>query len=140
MIVSGTVVRVGEDHTSVRLVEAAGPWFGTAFHAAWEFRPDALDLMPGGTLWRERMLAARPEPERHLAVHEGHVTVMTERDREAVLAAGAAILRSGWTGDAASIVARLDEATAAGVGEIVYTAAGPDIPGELEAFALAAAR
>jgi 5,10-methylenetetrahydromethanopterin reductase len=140
MIVSGTVVRVGEDHTSARLVEAAGPWFGTAFHAAWELFPDALDAMPGGALWRERMLAARPEHERHLAVHEGHVTIMTDRDREAVHAAGPAILQSGWTGDATSVAARVEDVAAAGVGEIIYTAAGPDIPGELEAFAVAVSR
>ena len=140
MIVSGTVVRVGEDHTSERLVEAAGPWFGTAFHAAWEFFPGALDVMPGGAMWRERMLEARPENERHLAVHEGHVTIMTDRDREAVVAAGPAILQSGWTGDAASIAARVDEAAIAGIDELVYTPAGPDIPGELEAFAVAVAR
>jgi 5,10-methylenetetrahydromethanopterin reductase len=140
VIVSGTVVRVGEDHTSERLIEAAGPWFGTGFHAAWEFFPDALDTMPGGAMWRERMLAARPERERHLAVHEGHVTVMTDRDREAVLAAGPAILRSGWTGDATSIAQRVDDAAIAGIDEIVYTAAGPDIPGELEAFAVAVSR
>jgi 5,10-methylenetetrahydromethanopterin reductase len=105
----------------------------------WEYRPDALEMAPGGAVWRDAMLAARPERERHLAVHEGHVTVMTDRDREAVVAAGPAILRSGWTGDASAIRARVEDAAAGGVDEIVYAAAGPDIAGELEAF-IAAAR
>ena len=63
---------------------------------------------------------------------------MTQRDREAVAAAGPAILRSGWTGDASSIAARFDDAGASGITEVVYMPAGPDIPDELETFAAAA--
>jgi 5,10-methylenetetrahydromethanopterin reductase len=55
-----------------------------------------------------------------------------------VAAAGPGILEPGWTGDAASIAARFEKAGAAGVTEIVYVPAGPDIPGELTAFAAAA--
>jgi 5,10-methylenetetrahydromethanopterin reductase len=134
MIVSGTVVRPGEDHTSARLVEAVGPWFATSFHAIWEFRPDALDVVPGGAVWRDAMRAARPERERHLAVHDGHVVIVTDRDRAAVAAAGPAILASGWTGTADAVRARFEAAADAGVGEIVYTPAGPDIADELDAF------
>jgi hypothetical protein len=50
--------------------------------------------------------------------------------RQAVPAAAPAILHSGWTGDAASIRLRLAEATAAGVDEVVYAPAGPDIAGD----------
>jgi 5,10-methylenetetrahydromethanopterin reductase len=135
MIVSGTVVRPGEDHTSERLLQAAGPWFGTGFHAAWEHWPETLDQMPGGAQWRDAMLAARPENERHLAVHEGHVTLLPERDMNAIRAAGPAILESGWTGDAASVRARFTEAEAAGMSELIYCPAGPDIIGEMQAFA-----
>lgn len=137
IILSGTVVRPGEDHTSERLFEAVAPWFGTGYHAMWEFAPDALDQMPGGREWRDAMLAARPERERHLAVHEGHVTVLPQRDRDAIRTAGPLILQHGWTGDAASVRARFVDAGAAGVDEIVYCAAGPDIADELEAFAAA---
>jgi 5,10-methylenetetrahydromethanopterin reductase len=132
------VVGPGEDHLSPRLIEAAGPCFATGFHGAWEYFPDALDTLPGGSVWREAMEAASPERERHLAVHEGHLTSMTERDRAAVAAAGPAILHSGWTGDTSSIAARFDDAGASGVTEVVYMPAGPDIPGELETFAAAA--
>jgi 5,10-methylenetetrahydromethanopterin reductase len=138
LLVFGTVVRSGEDHTSPRLIEAAGPCFATSFHGAWEYYPDALDGIAGGSTWRVAMEAARPPGERHLAVHEGHLTVMTERDRAAVAAAGPAILQSGWTGDAASVGARFDDVGAKGVTEVVYMPAGPDIAGELEAFAAAA--
>ncbi|WP_242904575.1 hypothetical protein [Actinomadura terrae] len=60
---------------------------------------------------------------------------MTERDRAAVAAAGPAILGPGWTGDAAAIGARLDEAGQAGITEVVYVPSGSDVAGELKAFA-----
>jgi 5,10-methylenetetrahydromethanopterin reductase len=138
LLVFGTVVRPGEDHTGRRLIEAAGPCYATGFHAAWEYSPEALGRLPGGSEWLARVEADRPPGERHLAVHEGHLTVVTDRDRPAVEAAGPAILGAGWTGAAASIAARFDDVGAAGVTEVVYMAAGPDIPGELEAFAAAA--
>jgi 5,10-methylenetetrahydromethanopterin reductase len=53
--------------------------------------------------------------------------------------AGERILGTGWTGDAASVAARLDEVGAQGISEGVYCAAGPDINRELAAFAAAAA-
>jgi 5,10-methylenetetrahydromethanopterin reductase len=139
LLAYGTVVRPGENHTSGRLVEAAGPWFAAAFHAVWEMRPAALDHIPGGPEWREALLASRPENERHLAVHEGHATTLTDRDRAGIRAAGPAILHSGWTGDPEAVRARAEQAAKAGVTEIVYTPAGPDIPGELEAFKQAVA-
>ena len=135
VIVSGTVLRPGEDERTERVIEAVGPWFATSFHAMWELSPDVLDHMPGGREWREAMLAARPEHERHLAVHEGHVTVITDRDRRAVLAAGSSILSHGWTGTSDAIAERIASAAAAGITHLVYNPAGPDIPAELEAFA-----
>jgi 5,10-methylenetetrahydromethanopterin reductase len=137
MIVHGTVVRDGEDHTSERILEAAGPWFATTFHALWEFSPDLLDAVPGGAVWRDQMEVVRPETERHLAVHEGHIAVLTERDRAGIAAAGPSIMDSGWTGDAASIRSRLEQTAAGGVSEVVYTPAGPAIIDELESFAQA---
>jgi 5,10-methylenetetrahydromethanopterin reductase len=137
MLVSGTVVADGEDHTSPRVRAAAGPWFVTGYHAMWEWDPAILDAMPGGPEWRARLGAERPEREHHLAVHEGHVVTVTDRDRPLLDAAGPALLESGWTGDAASIAARLADAAAAGVTDLVYTPAGPDIPRELTAFAAA---
>jgi 5,10-methylenetetrahydromethanopterin reductase len=139
LLTHGTIVRPGEDHTTPRLVGAAGPWFATlSFHGLWDMYPDLIEQVPGGTVWRDAMLAARPPEQRHLAVHEGHITVITERDRPAVTAAGPAILGTGWTGDAATVATRIHEAGEAGVTEIVYAPAAPDIIDELEAFMSAA--
>jgi 5,10-methylenetetrahydromethanopterin reductase len=131
----GTVMRAGEDHASPRVIEAAGPGYASIVHAVWQNTGNAVDALPGGKAWRTAIEAERPEGQRHLVVHQGHLSRLTERDRGVVTAAGPAILEPGWTGDAASIAARFDEAGAAGVTEIVYVPAGPDIPGELEAFA-----
>ena len=93
------------------------------------------DLAPGrlitafGTGFTARKAMGQP------AMKWADVTVLPDRDRAAVRAAGAAILQSGWTGDATSVATHFAQAGGAGIGEIVYTAAGPDIPSELEAFA-----
>ena len=50
-------------------------------------------------------------------------------------AAGDALLGAGWTGDPASIAARLEQAAASGITDVVYTPAGSDIPRELTVFA-----
>jgi 5,10-methylenetetrahydromethanopterin reductase len=135
MLVSGTVLDDGEDHTSQRVRDAAGPWFVTGYHAMWEWDPAILDAMPGGPEWRTRVEAERPAAEQHLAVHEGHVVTVTDRDRPLLDASGEGLLASGWTGDRASIAARLEQAAAGGVTDVLYTPAGPDIPRELTAFA-----
>jgi 5,10-methylenetetrahydromethanopterin reductase len=135
LLVNGTVVGPGEDHTSARVVEAAGPWFAASFHAVWEYNPEYLEQRPGGSAWRAEIERLRPEDERHLAVHEGHIVAMTERDRAAVSAAGPAILTNGWTGSAQSIRARLQDAGAAGIDEVIYAPAGPDIESEIGRFA-----
>jgi len=140
VLVSGTVLEPGEDHTTPRVREAAGPWFKTTYHAAWEQSPAAVDGLPGGAEWRRRIEALRPEGERHLAVHEGHVEAIPERERFLFDAAGALLLQIGWTGDEPSVRARIDKAAAGGATEIAYMPSGPDIPRELAAFARAAKR
>ena len=91
--------------------------------------------MPGGDAWRAGVERDRPEGERHLAIHEGHVVTVTDRDTPLLDEAGAALLGTGWTGDRASVRSRLENAEAVGVTEVIYTPAGPDIARELEAFA-----
>jgi 5,10-methylenetetrahydromethanopterin reductase len=135
LLVNGTVVDPGEDHTSPRVLEAAGPWFAASFHGVWEYNPAYLGQMPGGADWRAEIERLRPEGERHLAVHEGHIVAMTQRDRTAVTAAGPAILTNSWTGSAAGIRARFEQAGAAGIDEVVYAPAGPDIESEIDRFA-----
>jgi 5,10-methylenetetrahydromethanopterin reductase len=138
LLVNGSVLDPGEDHTSRRLLEAAGPAYVTGFHALSEWAPDLVATLPGGTEWLERVQAARTADQRHLAVHEGHLVTVTERDQALVEQAGEQILATGWTGDAASVSARMDSAGSEGITEVVYGPAGPDIARELTAFAAAA--
>lgn len=77
----------------------------------------------------------RPEGERHLAVHEGHATTVTDLDRILVEAAGEAVVGIGWVAEADGIRAKLAEAEAAGTTEIIYAPSGPDIERELRVFA-----
>jgi 5,10-methylenetetrahydromethanopterin reductase len=49
MIVSGTVLRPGEDERSARVIEAAGPWFAAMWHAVYEMAPDFVGGTPGRT-------------------------------------------------------------------------------------------
>jgi 5,10-methylenetetrahydromethanopterin reductase len=138
LLVNGSVLDPGESHDSLRLAEAAGPAYVTGFHALSKWAPDLVAGAPGGPEWLERLEAERPEGERHLVVHEGHLVTVTERDRPLLDVAGERILGTGWTGDAASVAARMDAVGAKGISEVVYCAAGPDIRRELEAFAAAA--
>ena len=138
LLANGSVLDPGEDHTSRRLIEAAGPAYAAGLHALWEWARDIVPTMPGGPGWLESIEAEQPDGRRHLAVHEGHLVAVTDHDRPAVEAAGAAILSTGWTGDAASVAARMDAVGAEGITEVVYGPAGPDIARELKAFASAA--
>ena len=134
LLMNGTVLDPGEDHTSERVRNAAGPWFLTSYHAMWEMAPAALQGMADGADWLARIEAERPEGERHLNVHEGHVVAITDRDRPLLDEAGEAILQAGWTGTADAVRARAEAAAADGVTELLYTPAGPDVERELAAF------
>ncbi|MEZ0115920.1 5,10-methylenetetrahydromethanopterin reductase [Catenulispora sp. EB89] len=134
----GTVLDPGESHTDQRVLEAAGPGYAAiALHAAWEQDLTAIDQLPGGAEWRTEVEAELPPGQGHLAVHEGHLVRLTDRDRPAVAAAGPGIFALGWNGDASSLRDRIVRTAAAGVTEIVYVPAGPDPDRELRAFAAA---
>jgi 5,10-methylenetetrahydromethanopterin reductase len=134
-LVFGTVLRPGEDHTSERVKAALGPIYTTGFHGIWERFPDALATRPGGSSWRAAIDAARPPGERHLVVHEGHLNYVKELDQPLMDAVDASLLDSGWTGEAKAVAERFAAAGAAGVTDVLYNPAGPDIAGELRAFA-----
>ena len=73
-MVNGTVLDPGEDFSTPRVKDAAGPWFVLAYHGAWQMAgAGAVDGLPLGAEWRAAIEAERVEGERHLAVHEGHV-------------------------------------------------------------------
>jgi 5,10-methylenetetrahydromethanopterin reductase len=134
VMTAGTVLDDGEDVPSPRVADALGPWYVVRYHGVWQAFPEALAGMPGGEEWRARVEAERPEGERHLAVHEGHVTNVMARDHQVLSLAGDALGTTGWVGTADEVRARATAIETAGATEILYTPAG-DIPRELRAFA-----
>jgi 5,10-methylenetetrahydromethanopterin reductase len=130
----GTVLDPGETVASERVQDALGPWYVVRYHGVWQSFPDAVGSLPRGEEWRATITAERPEGERHLAVHEGHVTDVMPRDRDVLAAAGDALATTGWVGTADEIRAMAVAAEAAGHTELMYTPAG-DIPREMRAFA-----
>lgn len=136
-MVNGTVLDEGEDLATPRVRAAVGPWYVMAYHGTWQAAGAAVDALPLGAEWRAGIEAERPEGERHLAVHEGHVTHVMPRDRAVLDAAGDAVAGFGWVGSAAEVRARGEAAAASGVTELLYTPTGPDIERELRAFATA---
>ncbi len=137
-LVVGTVLDPGEAVTSRRVQDAAGPWYAILAHGAWEAAPSAVDGFPGGPQWRTELESMRPEAERHLTVHEGHATTVTDLDRILVEAAGEGVVGLGWVAEADGIRAKIAEAEAAGSTEIIFAPSGPDIERELRVFAEAA--
>lgn len=137
-MVSGTVLDPGESPAAPRARAAIGPWYVVRYHGIWEMLPEAVAGMPGGAEWLADVEASRPEGERHLTVHEGHVTEVFGRDSAVLeLADEATLAEVGWVGEAADIRARVDHALGCGVNEILYTPAGPDVAREMRAFAAA---
>lgn len=139
-LVNGTVLDPGESPTAGRVVDAAGPWEVLAWHGAWHMAGEEVAAMlPGGADWVERVNAERPEGERHLAVHEGHCSHVTDRDRPLLDGKGEPDDPwGGWVGEAGEIEARVAAAGEAGSTEILYTPAGTDLEREIRAFAAAA--
>ena len=137
-MVSGTVLDAGEDGSSERVRDAVGPWFVVGHHYVWQQYPEILGSMPAGEQWLAGINADRPEGERHLIVHEGHVTDVSSRDR-AILDAAAddAILAAGWVDDIEGMARRTKSCADRGVTELLYTPAGSDVEREMRAFAAA---
>jgi len=138
LMVSGSVLDDGESAGSPRARAAIGPWYVVGYHGCWEAAPEFLSAMPGGAEWLADVEASRPEGERHLAVHEGHVTEVFGRDQAVLdLADESTLAGVGWTGTNASVKEKVSHASSVGVREILYTPAGPDVDREMRAFAAA---
>jgi 5,10-methylenetetrahydromethanopterin reductase len=131
----GTVIDQGEDVRSDRVLEAAGHALAVVFHALYERRgPDAVRRLPGGARWVAAVEAV-PLRVRHLATHEGHLVRLTDLDRDAVIE-GADLLPSiSFSGTPEQLREKAAAIAAAGVTELVYQPAGPDIAGELARMA-----
>lgn len=128
----GTVLDDGEDPGSERSIEAAGHGASVIFHLAMEF--GQVDSFPNGREWAQAY-ADIPDRVRHLALHDGHLHSVNERDRpfvgrDLMVASAVALDAAGWRD-------RLAQFEEAGATDVVYQPAGPDIPRELEAFAKA---
>jgi len=134
-MVSGTVMEAHETVESPRVQDAAGPWFLTTYHALWERDRTILAQLPGSTEWMARIEAERPEEERHLAVHEGHIVAITDRDRPLLNVAASLMPLVHWVGPTEDLQNRVRDLQAQGANEIIYFAAGSDICREFKAFA-----
>jgi 5,10-methylenetetrahydromethanopterin reductase len=137
LLVTGTILEPGEDHTTQRVRAALGPAFVTGYHAVWQWGNEAVDEMPGGAEWRARIEAERPSGHRHLSVHEGHLVTVTDRDAPTIETAGHGMLQTGWTGSALSFRDHLEQVGNMGITEVIVTPAGPAIEHELELFSAA---
>jgi 5,10-methylenetetrahydromethanopterin reductase len=133
LVSPGTALDDGEDLRSPRVFEALGPALAMLYHAAWEQGGAALDALPSGRAWAERIEKIEPGL-RHLAVHEAHLVELTERDRPYVDASLAAHTLTGRPAELRERTARL---AAQGATELVYAPHGPDVPRELRAMARA---
>jgi 5,10-methylenetetrahydromethanopterin reductase len=129
----GTVLDDDEDASSSRVVDAAGHGTAVLYHFFSENGKDMSEL-PGGPQW-EAAYADVPDDVRHLAVHDLHLIAVNERDR--ALITPQLIESMGGCYRPKDLRARLGDLEGAGVTEIAYQPAGPDIPRELEAFAAA---
>lgn len=130
LLAMGTVLLADESPGSDRAIAAAGHAAAVGLHWATEF--DALDALPGGREWAA-VYEGVPARERHLALHDRHLISVNERDRPFVTGEMLAAQQLAQGPD--HWRERLDGWERAGVTEVAYQPAGPDIPGELERFA-----
>ena len=138
LLAFGTVLDEGEEPSADRVRSAAGHAVAVVYHAMYERGgAGAVDGLPGGSRWREAVEAV-PPAERHLAVHEGHLVAMNDRDVLVWDEAAPLLTSVTFSGTAGQIRDRLALLEEAGVTEIAYQPSGPDMGRELTAFAAAA--
>lgn len=126
----------GEDPLSERAIDAAGPWWTVSYHGLWAAAgEEAVRNIPGGDAWLDQIANDRPEGQHHLAVHEGHCTHITPRDKILIDAAGDNLEWNGWVGTPERLREYVAEAGARGTTEIIYNTAGKDPLREIKAFA-----
>ncbi len=138
LLMWGTVLGPGEDIRSPRVRAAVRPATAVLYHVTYERGGDAVDALPAGRAWRE-VVERSAEGQRHLAVHAGHQVTLNAADELLFPAADEVSPRAALIGGAAQIRDQLAEWEAAGITEIAYQPAGPDIPAELERFMSVAA-
>ncbi|MEM9036520.1 MAG: LLM class flavin-dependent oxidoreductase [Actinomycetota bacterium] len=134
VLTSWTVLDEGEDTSSERVFEAAGHSAAVGYHFFAE-NGMGVDHLPGGAEWAAAYEAV-PEDERHLAIHDLHLVGVNERDRAIVTPEVMAMMGVAWS--PAELRDRLAQQEEAGITEVVYQPAGPDIERELTVYLQAA--
>lgn len=130
----GTVLDDGETLDSPRVIATAGPGVSVAYHAFLEQGDGRLGELPNAARFVELVEATDPL-ERHLSLHEGHLTELNAIDRQVVV--GDALRILPLVAPAAELPARLARLHEGGITEIAFQPMG-DIERELRAFAAAA--
>ena len=128
----GTVLAEDEGYDSPRVIEAVGHAAAATYHGIYEWGRDGVDNLPGGEEWRHA-IEVLPERTRHLALHEGHMVYVNERDRRLITAEMIAAMT--FTGTAKDLADRMAALEAAGATELVLQPGGSDIGRELRRFA-----
>jgi 5,10-methylenetetrahydromethanopterin reductase len=128
----GSVLEPGEGYDSTRLLDAAGPYAAFQLHLG----DGGVAGDAGARAEFDKRVDAIDARRRHLEVHRGHLTDLTDLERP--LITGDLIRRTTGTGTPEEVRERLTEIHASGVRGVLYGPMGDDIPRELEAFAEAA--
>jgi 5,10-methylenetetrahydromethanopterin reductase len=130
---TGTVLDDGEAPDSERALAAGGHAAAVGFHFLVE-HGRRLDALPGAAEWAA-VYDALPAAERHLALHDLHLIGVNERD--APFVTSELMELTGAAFSPARLRERLAGLEEAGVSEVAYQPAGPEIESELERFATA---
>lgn len=125
----GTVLDDGESPESERVLAAAGHAGGVLLH----FLHTTGQLPPEDEKVWLKGYEAIPADRRHLAMHYGHLVHLNEQDKTFVT--GARLAEWGLAKSPEAWVEHFEQVEQAGDTEVAYQPAGPDIHGELEAFA-----
>jgi 5,10-methylenetetrahydromethanopterin reductase len=135
LLVGGTVLDPDEDPTGARVQDTAGPTWAITYHFPYTLGgAAALQGVPGGQAWVD-VVERTPAPDRHHAVHQGHLVRLTDADRAAWDAGGAALVtQTTLTGSPEHIGAAVAGLAERGVTEVVFQPSGPDLRRELTAF------
>jgi 5,10-methylenetetrahydromethanopterin reductase len=125
----GTVLGAGEDLSSERVRQAAGPATAFQLHLGQFGR---LAGTEEAARFAERIAQVSPG-RRHLELHRGHLIQVQQSEWD--LITPDAIRRATATGTPDEMRARLQDLATLGCDAILYQPNGPDIPRELAAFA-----
>lgn len=126
---NGTVLDEGESLESERVLAAAGPAAALHLHLGDEGVAAGSDEVRG---YVEQLAGVDPR-RRHIEMHRGHLTELTELERGFITPE---LIRRGTdTGPCDSVRRTVAELAEQGATGVLYLPAGPDIPRELSAFA-----